>query len=51
MEADEKNEETPQILEELEREKEKKLLNLIAEVMVKITLKEFYETGDQISEI
>jgi hypothetical protein len=37
--------------EELEREKEKKLLNLIVEVMVKKTLKEFYETGDQVPEI
>jgi hypothetical protein len=37
--------------EELERENEKKLLNLIVQVMVKLTLKEFYETGDQVSEI
>ena len=37
--------------EQLETENEKKLLNLIVEVMVKITLKDFYETGDQVSEI
>jgi hypothetical protein len=37
--------------EELARENEKKLLNLIVEVMVKITLKEYYETGDQVPEI
>lgn len=37
--------------EEMERENEKKLLNLIAKVIVEITLKEFYETGDQVPEI
>jgi len=37
--------------EEIERENEKKLLNLIAEVMVNLTMKEFYETGDQVPEI
>ncbi|MDB4919093.1 hypothetical protein [Mucilaginibacter sp.] len=31
---------------ELEQEKEKKLLNLLAEILVQITLKELYETSD-----
>jgi len=33
-------------IEEIEREKEIKLLNLIAEIIVKATLKEYYETCD-----
>lgn len=33
-------------IEEIEREKEEKLLNLIAEVIIKKTLKEFYEEGN-----
>lgn len=33
-------------LDEIEQDKEKKLLNLIVEILVKTTLKEFYETGD-----
>jgi len=36
---------------DLEREKEEKLLNLIVEILVRITLEEFYETSDQVSEI
>jgi hypothetical protein len=56
MEADDKNsnenvEEISKNFKDIERENEKKLLNLIVEVMVKITLKEFYETGDQVPEI
>ena len=51
MEVDERNEEIPQNLEEIEREKEKKLLNLIVEILVRITLEEFYETSDQVPEI
>ena len=33
-------------IEEIEREKEKKLLTLLAEIIVRITLKEYYETCD-----
>lgn len=32
--------------DEIELEKEKKLLNLIVEIIVKATLKEYYETCD-----
>jgi hypothetical protein len=32
-----------------ENEKEEKLLNLLAEIVIKSTLKEFYETSDKIS--
>lgn len=32
--------------EDFEREKEKKLLNLIVEIITKATLKEHYETSD-----
>jgi hypothetical protein len=45
------SEEIDKKFEEIEQEKEKKLLNLIVQVMVKLTLKEFYEKGDQIPEI
>jgi hypothetical protein len=48
---EENAEQTNKNFEEIERENEKKLLNLIVEVIVKITLKEFYETGDQVPEI
>jgi hypothetical protein len=34
---------------DFEQEKEEKLLNLLAEIVIKSTLKEFYETSDQIS--
>lgn len=34
--------------DDLEREKEKKFVNLIVEIIVAITLKEYYEKGDQI---
>jgi hypothetical protein len=37
--------------EDIEQEKENKLLNLIVRMLVRITLKELYEAGDQISEI
>jgi hypothetical protein len=33
-------------LEELEAEKEEKMLNLIVEIIVEATLKEYYEEGD-----
>ena len=33
-------------IEEIEREKEKKFVNLIVEIIVKATLKEYYEKGD-----
>ena len=46
--TEQKGEEIDKNFEEIERENEKKLLNLIVEVMVKITLKEFYEAGDQV---
>lgn len=36
---------------DFEHEKEEKLLNLLVEIIVKTTLKEFYETCDQVSEI
>ncbi|MES2329786.1 MAG: hypothetical protein V4539_09305 [Bacteroidota bacterium] len=32
--------------DDLEREKEKKFVNLIVEIIVAITLKEYYEKGD-----
>jgi len=32
--------------DDLEREKEKKIVNLIVEIIVAITLKEYYEKGD-----
>ena len=51
LEPEEKDEKNVQNFGEMEQEKEKKLLNLIVQVMVKITLKEFYEAGDQVSEI
>ena len=35
--------------DEIEEEKEKKLVNLIIQIVVKSTLKEYYEKGDQIS--
>ena len=45
----------PKIVEEIlkentefEAEKEEKLLNLLVEIIVQTTLKEFYETCDQI---
>jgi hypothetical protein len=34
-----------------EKEKEEKLLNLLAEIVIKSTLKEFYETCDQVSSV
>jgi hypothetical protein len=34
---------------DFEHEKVEKLLNLLAEIIIKSTLKEFYETSDQIS--
>ena len=40
------DEEIAKNLAEIEREKEEKLLNLIAEIVAKATLKEFYETSD-----
>jgi len=33
-------------IEEIEREKEKKLVNLIVKIIVKATLKDYYEEGD-----
>lgn len=33
-------------IEEIEREKEKKFVNLIVEIIVKATLKEYYEKGN-----
>lgn len=36
---------------EVEREKEEKLVNLIIEIVVSSTLKEYYETSDKISKI
>ena len=51
LEPEEKDEKNSKSFEEIEQEKEKKLLNLIVQVMVKLTLKEFYETGDQVSEV
>jgi len=38
-------------IEEIEREKEEKLLNLIVEIIVQATLKECYEKGDQVSAV
>lgn len=38
-----------EIIEQNEREKEKKLVNLIIEFIVNKTLKEYYETCDKIS--
>ena len=40
------DEKIDQNLKEIELEKEKKLLNLIVEIIVKATLKELYETCD-----
>ncbi|MFC0514664.1 hypothetical protein ACFFGT_10645 [Mucilaginibacter angelicae] len=37
--------------EDIEREKEKKMLNLIVEIIVKATLREYYETCDQIFKV
>jgi len=37
--------------EEIEREKEEKLVNLIIEIVVSSTLKEYYETSDKIPKI
>lgn len=34
--------------DDLEREKERKFVNLIVEIIVAITLKEYYEKSDQI---
>ncbi len=36
---------------DFECEKEEKLLNLLAEIVIKTTLKEFYETSDQVSSV
>ncbi|HZY36214.1 MAG TPA: hypothetical protein VFE53_06170 [Mucilaginibacter sp.] len=36
---------------DFEHEKEEKLLNLLAEIIIKSTLKEFYETSDQVSSV
>jgi hypothetical protein len=36
---------------DFEREKGEKLLNLLAEIIIKSTLKEFYETSDQVSSV
>lgn len=33
-------------IDEIEEEKEKKLVNLIVRIIVKATLKEYYEKGD-----
>jgi len=38
-------------IEEIEKQKEIKLLNLIAEIIVNATLSELYETSDQIPEV
>ena len=37
--------------EDLEREKEQKLVNLMIEIIVSLTLKELYEESDQIFKI
>ncbi|WP_426672115.1 hypothetical protein ACPPVU_12875 [Mucilaginibacter sp. McL0603] len=37
---------TIQKLTQIEREKERKMLNLIAEIIVEASLRELYETGD-----
>ena len=38
-------------IDEIELEKEKKLVNLIVEIIVKTTLKDYYEEGDQVSAV
>ncbi|MES2111871.1 MAG: hypothetical protein V4577_24150 [Bacteroidota bacterium] len=43
--------ETEEKLVDFECEKEEKLLNLLAEIIIKSTLKEFYETCDQVSSV
>ena len=35
--------------DEIEGEKERKLVNLIIEIIVSVTLKEYYEKGNQVS--
>ncbi|MFT4204308.1 MAG: hypothetical protein QM610_10395 [Chitinophagaceae bacterium] len=35
--------------EEIEQEKERNFVNLLIEIIVSITLKEFYEKGNQVS--
>lgn len=37
-----------EITKEIEQKKEEKLVNLFTEIIVKKTLKEYYETGDKI---
>lgn len=55
MENRKENEETPEIdgaiakiQEQREREKEEKFINLIIEMIVSITLREYYEKSDRI---
>lgn len=38
-------------IEEIEREKEQKFVNLLIEIILSKTLKEYYEKGNTISEI
>ncbi|UOE52264.1 hypothetical protein ACRQ5D_31165 [Mucilaginibacter sp. P25] len=40
-----------QNIEEVEQQKELKLINLISEIIVNATLRELNETSDQVSEI
>ncbi|WP_170292237.1 hypothetical protein [Sphingobacterium humi] len=40
-----------EIIEQREREKEEKFVNLITEIIVAVTLKEYYEKSDKIPEI
>jgi len=43
--------ETEKEIADFEHEKEEKLLNLLAEIVIKSTLKEFYEASDQIPQV
>ena len=45
------DEKTTMFYEDLQREKEEKFVNLIIEIIVSATLKEYYEKSDKISKI
>lgn len=58
MKKEEQNEKTPdidktifEINEQMEREKEERFVNLIVEIIVSATLKEYYEKSNKISEV
>lgn len=58
MEKSEQKQETPEIdraiseiQEQTEREKEEKFVNLISEIIVSATLREYYEKSDKIPKV